>query len=99
MNKRTKLAIAASAAIWMVPMTRAVAGIDVVAGDWKIDFAGNVNAFYVGTSCATTASTTSTVAGGLACVGATTRLPSATDCCRRRWCSAPPRGNPISTST
>ena len=68
MNKRTKLVIAASAAIWMVPMTRAVAGIDVVAGDWKIDFSGNVNGFYVGTSCENP-STTSTVAGGLACVG------------------------------
>ena len=68
MNKRTKLVIAASAAIWMVPMTRAVAGIDVAAGDWKIDFSGNVNGFYVGTSCENP-STTSTVTGGLACVG------------------------------
>jgi predicted porin len=67
MNKRTKLAIAVSAAMWMVPITRAVAGIDVAAGDWKIDFAGNVNAFYVGTSC-DTPSTTTTVTGGLACV-------------------------------
>ena len=48
MNTRTKLAIAVSAAIWMVPMTRAVAGIDVNAGDWKIDFSGNVNGFYTG---------------------------------------------------
>jgi predicted porin len=69
MNKRTKLVIAASAAIWMVPMTRAVAGIDVVAGDWKIDFSGNVNAFYVGTSCDTPGPTTTGGTGGLACVG------------------------------
>jgi len=68
MNTRTRLAIAVSAAIWMVPMTRAVAGIDVTAGDWKIDFGGNVNAFYVGSSCATPSSTT-TVGGGLACTG------------------------------
>jgi predicted porin len=68
MNKRTKLLIAASAAIWMVPMTRAVAGIDVQAGDWKIDFAGNVNAFYVGSSCDTLSATT-VVNGGLACYG------------------------------
>ena len=68
MNKRTKLAIAASAAMWMIPISRAVAGIDVQAGDWKIDFAGNVNAFYVGTSC-DTPSTTTAVAGGLACTG------------------------------
>ena len=68
MNTRTKLAIAVSAAMWMVPISRAVAGIDVQAGDWKIDFAGNVNAFYVGTSC-DTASATTVVAGGLACTG------------------------------
>ena len=68
MNTRIKLAIAASAAIWMVPMTRAVAGVDVTAGDWKIDFSGNVNAFYVSASCDTPTSTT-TVAGGLACTG------------------------------
>lgn len=69
MNKRTKLVIAAGAAIWMVPMTRAVAGIDVAAGDWKIDFSGNVNAFYVGTSCDTPGATTTGGTGGLACVG------------------------------
>jgi predicted porin len=66
MNTRTRLAIAVSAAIWMVPMTRAVAGIDVTAGDWKIDFGGNVNAFYVGSSCPTS---NAAVAGGLACDG------------------------------
>jgi hypothetical protein len=68
MNKRTKLAIAVSAAMWMIPISRAVAGIDVQAGDWKIDFAGNVNAFYVGTSCDDGSNTA--VAGGLACTGA-----------------------------
>ncbi len=68
MNTRTKLVIAACAATWMIPMTRAVAGVDVTAGDWKIDFSGNVNAFYVGSSCDTPTSTT-TVAGGLACTG------------------------------
>ena len=45
MNTRTRLLFAASAAISMIPMSRAVAGIDVTAGDWKIDFSGNVNAF------------------------------------------------------
>jgi hypothetical protein len=67
MNTRTKLAIAASAAMWMVPNLEAVAGIDVTAGDWKIDFAGNVNAFYVGASCDN--GTNTTVVGGLACTG------------------------------
>ena len=68
MNTRTKLAIAFSAAMWMVPISDAVAGIDVTAGDWKIDFAGNVNAFYVGTKC-DDSGPTSAVAGGLACTG------------------------------
>jgi predicted porin len=68
MKKRTKLAIAASAAILIGPMTRAVAGIDVNAGDWKIDFSGNVNAFYVGSQC-DNPGTNTTVTGGLACTG------------------------------
>jgi hypothetical protein len=68
MNTRTKLAIAVSTAIWMFPVSKAFAGIDVTAGDWKIDFSGNVNAFYTGSSC-DTPSTTTTVGGGLACLG------------------------------
>jgi len=68
MKKRTKLVIAASAAILIVPMTRAVAGIEVNAGDWKIDFSGNVNAFYVGSQC-DNPGTNTTVTGGLACTG------------------------------
>lgn len=67
MFTRSKLVIAFSAAVWLVPMTRAVAGIDVTAGHWKLDFSGNVNAFYVGTTCDTGSNTT--VAGGLACTG------------------------------
>src|SRR6185437_11541476 len=67
MNTRSKLLIAASAAIWMIPMTRAVAGIDVTAGDWKLDFAGNVNAFYVNAGCDN--SPNNNVVGGLACTG------------------------------
>ncbi|HEV7614569.1 MAG TPA: hypothetical protein VGO37_22005 [Steroidobacteraceae bacterium] len=72
MNKRTKLAIAVSAAMWMVPSLDAVAGIDVTAGDWKIDFAGNVNAFYVATKC----DDTSIITGGLACTGGIDRSSS-----------------------
>ena len=68
MNTRTKLAIAASAAMWMVPITNAVAGIDIAAGDWKVDFSGNVNAFYVQASC-DDATASTVVAGGLACTG------------------------------
>jgi predicted porin len=68
MNTRIKLAIAVSAALSVVPLTRALAGVDVQAGDWKLDFSGNVNGFYVGSTCATP-STTTTVTGGLACTG------------------------------
>ncbi len=68
MNTRNKLAIAVSAAMLIIPMTRAVAGIDVIAGDWKLDFSGNVNGFYTGSSCDTPSSTT-TVIGGFACAG------------------------------
>ena len=67
MNTRTKLGFALSAAMWMVPMTRAIAGIEVNAGDWKIDFAGNVNAFYVNAGCDD--GPTTAVIGGLACTG------------------------------
>jgi predicted porin len=67
MLTRSKLVIAVSAAIWMVPITRAVAGIDVTAGDWKLDFSGNVNAFYVGTSCDN--ANNPGINGGLACAG------------------------------
>src|SRR5476649_61450 len=68
MNTRIKLMIAVSAAIWIGPVTQAVAGIDVNAGDWKIDFSGNVNAFYVGSQC-DNPGTNTTVTGGLACTG------------------------------
>jgi predicted porin len=68
MKTRTKLAIAISAAVWMGPISEAVAGIDFTAGDWKVDISGNVNAFYVGSSCAPLEDG-SVVNGGLACVG------------------------------
>jgi predicted porin len=77
MKKRTRLGLAVSTVIWLVPMTDAVAGIDVAAGDWKIDFAGNVNGFYTGSSCANPSTPvavspgTAPVAGGLACTGDT----------------------------
>jgi predicted porin len=67
MKTRSRFLIAASAAGWIVPMSQALAAIDVSAGDWKLDFSGNVNAFYVGTSCDDGANTA--VTGGLACTG------------------------------
>lgn len=67
MKTRTKLAVAVSAALWLVPIGQAFAGIDFPAGDWKVDISGNVNAFYVGANCDNGAHTA--VAGGLACTG------------------------------
>jgi predicted porin len=68
MNTRTKLIIAVSAGMWMVPNLEAVAGIDVNAGDWKIDFSGNVNAFYVNAGC-DAGGPSAAVIGGLVCTG------------------------------
>ncbi len=67
MITRTKLVTAMGAALFLLPMTQAFAGVDFQAGDWKVDIAGNVNAFYVNASCDNGANTT--VGGGLACTG------------------------------
>jgi len=67
MKMRMKHAIAIGAAIWTIPMTQAVAGIDVQAGDWKLDFSGNANGFYVDSNCDRNNNTA--VIGGLACTG------------------------------
>jgi len=67
MKTRTKLALAVSAALWLLPLGQAVAGIAFDAGDWKVDISGNVNAFYVGASCDDGPNTA--VIGGLACTG------------------------------
>jgi predicted porin len=67
MKARMKFAIAIGAATLLIPLTRALAGIDVQAGDWKIDFSGNVNAFYVNADCDHGVNTA--VVGGLACTG------------------------------
>ncbi|HEX4151357.1 MAG TPA: hypothetical protein VHY75_04015 [Steroidobacteraceae bacterium] len=67
MKARIKHAIAIGAAISLVPLAQAVAGIDIEAGDWKLDFTGNINAFYVSASC--DHSDNAAVTGGLACTG------------------------------
>src|ERR1700691_3805245 len=67
MKTSSKLVAAVSAAIGLIPMTRAVAGIDVAAGDWKLDFSGNVNAFYVDSQCDDGPVANTSVTGGLAC--------------------------------
>jgi hypothetical protein len=67
MKARIKCAIAIGAACWLGPLTQAVAGVDVEAGDWKIDFSGNINAFYVNADC--DRGENASVIGGLACTG------------------------------
>lgn len=67
MKTRTKLALAVSTALCLIPLSQAVAGVDFNAGDWKVDISGNVNAFYVGASCDNGPNTA--VIGGLACTG------------------------------
>jgi predicted porin len=67
MKARIKCAIAIGAACWLGPLTQAVAGVEVEAGDWKIDFSGNINAFYVNADCDHGDNTA--VTGGLACTG------------------------------
>src|ERR1700721_2311243 len=67
MKARIKCAIAIGAACWLGPFTQALAGVDVEAGDWKIDFSGNINAFYVNADCDHGENTA--VTGGLACTG------------------------------
>jgi predicted porin len=69
MKARIKYAIVIGAACWLGPLTQAVAGVDVEAGDWKIDFSGNINAFYVDANCDHGPATETTVTGGLACTG------------------------------
>ena len=69
MKARIKCAIAIGAACWLGPFTQAVAGVDVEAGDWKIDFSGNINAFYVNADCDHAPASETTVTGGLACTG------------------------------
>src|SRR5215469_9508317 len=67
MKARTRLAVAVSAVLSLIPFSQAFAGIDFPAGDWKVDISGNVNAFYVGAGCDNGVNTA--VVGGLACTG------------------------------
>src|SRR6202167_2402687 len=78
MKTSSKLVAAVSAAIGLIPMTRAVAGIDVAAGDWKLDFSGNVNAFYVDSQCDDGPAATTAVTGGLACTNGPNNIDHST---------------------
>jgi predicted porin len=63
-QQRIRILIAAALATACTPAAHA---IDVVAGDWKLSFDGNVNADYIYSECAALADA-KTVAGGLTCV-------------------------------
>src|SRR6185437_4531449 len=63
-NQRTGLLAATLLAALAAPSARA---IDVTAGKWTLSFDGNVNAFYIYSSCE---SHPVVVGGGLACVAA-----------------------------
>jgi predicted porin len=69
MKARIKYAIVIGAACCLGPLTQAIAGVDVEAGDWKIDFSGNINAFYVDANCDHGPTAQTTITGGLACTG------------------------------
>lgn len=66
MMKPKILSLAVAGACALLGTTAANAGIGFKAGEWDIDFSGNVNAFYTYASCDDTAAV---IAGGLACGG------------------------------
>ncbi len=70
---RKKLSLAVGAALALGGATVAQAGIGFKAGDWDIDFSGNVNGFATWNSCD---STSNIVVGGLACNKGTTSTPA-----------------------
>ncbi len=66
MMKPKKLSLAIAGACAFLGASAANAGIGFKAGEWDLDFSGNVNAFYTYASCD---DSTAVVAGGLACSG------------------------------
>lgn len=67
MVNRTRVSLAVVAACALFGATGANAAVAVKAGDWDLEFSGNVNAFATNASC-DDPGTSTTVAGGLACV-------------------------------
>lgn len=65
MLKHKKLSMAVAGALALAGASTANAGIGFKAGEWDIDFSGNVNGFATYNDCAS--SNVPTVAGGLAC--------------------------------
>jgi predicted porin len=68
MQRRTAVRAAVAAVTFALAAPAAFAGIGFKAGEWDVDFSGNVNGFYTNSDCQTPAATTS-VTGGLACTG------------------------------
>ena len=67
MLKHNKLSMAVAAALALAGASTANAGIGFKAGEWDIDFSGNVNGFATYNDCASLGPTQQKVAGGLAC--------------------------------
>lgn len=63
MTKQKKLALAVAGALGVLASTGANAGIGLKAGEWDLDFGGNVNGFYTNNSSSAAATP---IAGGLA---------------------------------
>lgn len=66
-RKKISTAVVGACALSCVPVVNAAIGLK--AGDWDVEFSGNVNAYYTHAGCQDPGATT-TVAGGLACVSA-----------------------------
>ncbi len=65
MLKHKKLSMAVAGALALAGASTANAGIGFKAGEWDVDFSGNVNGFATYNDCAT--HNVPTIAGGLAC--------------------------------
>lgn len=70
MRKYKKLSLAVAGALAFAGASTANAGIGFKAGEWDIDFSGNVNGFATYNDCASLGPTQRAVSGGLACAEA-----------------------------
>jgi predicted porin len=60
--------VLASSSLLLLLLGSSASAVDIEAGDWKFSASGNVNVYYIGSSCED--QTTAPVGGGLACIGA-----------------------------
>lgn len=70
MLKYKRLSLAVAGALALAGASTANAGIGFKAGEWDIDFSGNVNGFATYNDCASLGPTQRAVSGGLACAEA-----------------------------